>query len=283
MTQISNSPAAEISRRLEVAISAGKEAGRLTLNYFQQDNYQVERKSDASPVTIADRSSEQLLRERIAAAFPQDGVLGEELGTTTGTSGFTWILDPIDGTKSFISGVPLYGTLIGIEHQGRALAGFVYLPALGEGIYGSAGQGAWYFRGDQPPRRCRVSAKSRLADGLFVTSEINTFDQRGAMRVFEALQKAAWLTRTWGDCYGYLLVATGRAELMVDPIMNVWDAAAIQPIIEEAGGTFTDWKGNPTIRGGEGIATNGLVLDEVLAIMQPSKSEAPLRSPSRQL
>src|SRR5437016_14569390 len=111
----------ETARRLELAISAGKEAGRLTLQYFQQDNFQVERKSDASPVTVADRSAEQLLRERIAAAFSQDGVLGEELGASTGSSGFTWILDPIDGTKSFISGVPLYGTMVGIEHERRAL------------------------------------------------------------------------------------------------------------------------------------------------------------------
>src|SRR5262245_37623368 len=125
---------AEIARRLELAIAAGKEAGRLTLRYFQQDNYQVERKSDAKPVTIIDRSAEQLLRERIASAFATDGILGEEFGTTAGTSGFTWILDPIDGTKSFISGVPLYGTMVGVEHEGKARVGFVFMPALGEGV-----------------------------------------------------------------------------------------------------------------------------------------------------
>src|SRR5215471_19300389 len=128
MTQVPASLAAEIARRLELAISAGKVAGRLTLRYFQQDNFQVERKSDASPVTIADRSAEQLLRERITAAFSTDGILGEEFGTSSGTSGFTWILDPIDGTKSFISGIPLYGTMVGIEHDGIALAGLVYIP-----------------------------------------------------------------------------------------------------------------------------------------------------------
>ena len=160
MTNMPATLAAEISRRLDLAITAGTEAGRRTLNYFQQDNYQVERKSDASPVTIADRSAEQLLRERIAAAFPGDGVVGEELGTTAGTTGFTWILDPIDGTKSFISGVPLYGTLIGIEHEGRALAGFIFMPALDETVYASSGQGTWYCRRDEQPRRCRVSQKS---------------------------------------------------------------------------------------------------------------------------
>jgi histidinol-phosphatase len=266
MITISAALAAEVTRRLEVAIAAGKEAGGLTLRYFQQDNFEVERKSDASPVTIADRSAEQLLRERIAAAFQRDGVLGEEFGTTTGTSGFNWILDPIDGTKSFISGVPLYGTMVAVEHEGRALAGFVYMPALNEGVYASAQQGCWHFRGDEQPRRCHVSRKSRLLEGLFVTSQVDTFTQRGATAAFDALQKAAYVTRTWGDCYGYLLVATGRAEIMVDPCMNVWDAAAVQPIVEEAGGTFTDWQGNPTIHAGEAIATNGLVLEEVLAI-----------------
>jgi len=258
----------EIAPRLQLAIAAGMEAGRLTLRYFQQDNYEVERKADHSPVTIADRSAEQLLRDRIAAAFPQDGILGEELGQSDGTSGFNWILDPIDGTKSFISGVPLYGTMVGVEHEGRSLVGLVYMPGLDEGVYASAGMGTFHFRGKEAPRRVRVSPRPSLGAGLFVTSQVDTFQRRGkgSHAAFEQLQKAAYITRTWGDCYGYLLVATGRAEAMVDPMLNVWDAAAVQPIVEEAGGTFTDWQGNPTIHAGEAIATNGLVLDEVLAI-----------------
>jgi histidinol-phosphatase len=266
MNQISSALAAEVAKRLELAIAAGKEAGRLTLRYFQQDNFEVERKSDASPVTIADRSAEQLLRERIGAAFAADGIIGEEFGTSAGASGFNWILDPIDGTKSFISGVPLYGTMVAVEHEGTALAGLVFIPGLNEGVYASAGQGAWHFRGDERARRCQVSKKPKLADGLFVMSQVDTFAKRGAAGAFEALQKAAYITRTWGDCYGYLLVATGRAELMVDPMLNVWDAAAVQPIVEEAGGTFTDWQGLRTIHAGEAIATNGLILEEILAI-----------------
>jgi len=266
---------AEVKRRLDLALSAGKEAGRLTLRYFQQANYEVERKSDASPVTIADRSAEQLLRERIAAAFPADGILGEEFGSTDGTSGYRWILDPIDGTKSFISGVPLYGTLVGIEHGGRAVAGVIYMPALDEGVYAATGQGSMYFRGEQEPRACRVSQKQKLSEGLFVTSQVDTFAKRGAAAAYEALQKAAYITRTWGDCYGYLLVATGRAEVMIDPILNVWDAAAVAPIIEEAGGTFTDWQGKPTIDAGEAIATNGNVLDEVLSITRGEPRNRP--------
>jgi histidinol phosphatase-like enzyme (inositol monophosphatase family) len=257
---------AEIAARLNLAREAGIAAGRLTLRHFQTTGLQVERKSDNSPVTVADRSAEQLLRERIAAAFPRDGILGEEFGETGGTSGFRWILDPIDGTKSFIHGVPLYGTLIGVEHEGRCPVGLVYMPALDEGVFASVGQGAWHFRGEASPTRAAVSTRAKLSDGLFVTSAIDTFSQRGAAGILELLQKAAAITRTWGDCYGYLLVATGRAEVMIDPILNVWDAAAVQPIVAEAGGTFTDWQGTPTIHAGEAIATNGKVLAEVLAI-----------------
>jgi histidinol-phosphatase len=267
MVQISPALAAEIRRRLELAITAGTEAGRLTLQYFQQATLQVERKRDLSPVTVADRSAEHLLRERIAASFPTDGILGEELGATAGSSEFNWILDPIDGTKSFISGVPLYGTMVGIEHEKTALAGLVYMPGLDEGVYASRGEGTWHFRGTGSPSRCRVSQKL-LADGLFVASQIDNFAARGAASAFEAVQKTAFITRTWGDCYGYLLVATGRAEVMIDPILNVWDAAAVQPIVEEAGGTFTDWQGNATIHAGEAVATNGIVAQQVLAVLR---------------
>lgn len=266
MTLITPALAQEVAQRLELAVAAGKAAGLLTLQYFQQDNFAVERKGDESPVTIADRSAELLLRERIAAQFASDGIVGEEFGTTAGSTGFNWILDPIDGTKSFISGVPLYGTMVGIECDGRALAGFVYIPGLDEGVYASRGQGAWQLRGQQTARRCQVSRKSRLADGLFVTSQVDTFAKRGASGAFAALQAAAYVTRTWGDCYGYLLVATGRAEVMVDPILNIWDAAAVQPIVEEAGGRFTDWQGNDTMQAGEAIGANALVLEEVLAV-----------------
>ena len=266
MTQISPALVAEVEPRLQLAIAIAQEAGRLTLKYFQQDNYLVERKTDASPVTIADRSAEQLLRERIAAAFPRDGVLGEEFGSISGVSGFNWILDPIDGTKSFISGVPLYGTLIGVEHENQSLLGVVALPPLDAGAYAAVGQGAWKWRGAEQPQPARVSQKSALADGVLLLSQVDTFAQRGAGAAFDALQNAAWLTRTWGDCYGYYLVATGRAEVMIDPVLNLWDAAAVKPIVEEAGGTFTDWQGHSTFQAGEAIATNGRVLPDVLAI-----------------
>ena len=264
---------ADLTSRLELAITAGRAAGLLTLNWFQSD-YDVERKADQSPVTIADKSAEQLLRQRIADAFPFDAILGEEFGESAGTSGFRWILDPIDGTKSFISGVPLYGTMVAVEHSGEALVGVVFIPGLDEGIYAERGGGAWHFRGSETPRRVHVSRKSKLAEGLFVTSQVDNFARRGAAAAYELLERAAYVTRTWGDCYGYLLVATGRAEAMVDPVMNLWDCAAVQPIVEEAGGTFTDWQGNRTIHAGEAIATNGAVLAEVLAITRTATKTA---------
>ena len=259
-------PDADWSARLELALATAREAGDITLKYFRENNYAVELKRDRSPVTIADREAEQHLRGRIAAAFPADAILGEEFSERPGESGYRWILDPIDGTKSFISGVPLFGTLIGVEFQGRSVAGVVHIPALNETAYAARGQGAWIVRGDRPPAPARVSRTPRLAESLFCTSEIRSFSKSGRRPAFDEFDAACRLARTWGDCYGYLLVATGRADVMVDPLMNVWDCAALQPIIEEAGGTFTDWQGEPTIYGGESIATNGLVLDEALAV-----------------
>jgi len=254
----------EHAARLESAVAWARRAGDLTLTFFQRDDLDVELKADASPVTAADRGAEELLRAAIAERFPQDGILGEELGEKPGTSGYRWILDPIDGTKSFISGVPLYGTLIGVEHAGRSVVGVIHIPALGETAYAAVGQGAWYVKGDAAPRRAKVSTKS-LGEGLFLTSEVKNFRAVERADAYDQLQTAARITRSWGDAYGYLLVAVGRAEAMVDPIMNVWDCAALQPVIEEAGGTFTDWQGTPTIHSGNAMATNGACYDQVLA------------------
>ncbi len=262
--------AAEISARLALARQIAEEAGHTTRAFFRTNDLQVERKADQSPVTAADRQAEQLLRDRIAAQFPQDGVVGEEFGETAGTSPFRWILDPIDGTKSFIHGVPLYTTLVGIETDGRGVAGVLYAPATDELLFASRGQGAWYRDGQQELRQVHVSGTKRLAESLFVTTSVKSFAtdrETDALDRWLELQQAARLTRTWGDAYGYLLVATGQAEVMVDPALSIWDAAAIQPILEEAGGTFTDWQGRATIHHGEGVGTNGHVLDEVLEIL----------------
>jgi histidinol-phosphatase len=257
-----------LAAKLEFAVSAAREAGRLTLRWFQQSDLAVDRKADRSPVTDADRSAEQILRKRIAEQFPEDGVLGEEFGETPGTSGERWILDPIDGTKSFICGVPLYGTLVALEREGRGVLGVIYAPGLDECVWAARGHGAWYAKGEAAPKPARVSQRRSLAEGTLLTSQVDLFDRRGAGEAFRRLQAKAYITRTWGDCYGYLLVATGRAEAMVDPEMNIWDAAALQPIMEEAGGSYTDWQGVSSIHNGEGVGANPHVLEEVLEVLR---------------
>ncbi len=263
-------PIENLDQRLELALDAARSAGRITLEYFRREDLQVERKGDDSPVTEADRRAEEYLRHRITEAFPDDAILGEEMDDRPGTSGFRWILDPIDGTKAFIHGVPLYGTLVAVEHEGRSVLGVIDIPALGECVYAATGQGAWYIAGDQPPRPARVSTCDRLAEGLFVTSEVASFEEADCHDIYHRLEAAARLSRTWGDCYGYLMVATGRAELMVDPIVNLWDIAPLPPIIEEAGGKFTDFQGQATMYSGQAIATNGPIHDEVLRLVSHS-------------
>ena len=255
----------EIKCRLEIAKSIAHQAGKVTLQHFQQKELAIERKSDDSPVTIADRSAELLMRQEIQSHFPQDAILGEEFKDLSGNSGYRWILDPIDGTKSFICGIPLYSTLVGVEYQGTAVVGVIHLPALNETVYASRSQGAWHLIGDKTPIPARVSNRS-LTNGCLVTSQIDLFEHTSRQAAYRQLEEKAYITRTWGDGYGYLLVSTGRVEVMIDPLMEIWDAAAIQPIIEEAGGTFTDWQGNPVFTSGEGIGTNGLVAKEVLEI-----------------
>ena len=260
-------PVPDLDQRLQLALAAAGEAGEITLEYFRRQDLKVELKGDDTPVTAADRRAEEHLRSRIAQSFADDAILGEEFPERPGTSGFRWILDPIDGTKSFIHGVPLYGTLVGLEHAGQPVLGVIRIPALDECVYAAAGLGAWYLHGQGPPLPAKVSQRGRLAESLFLTSEVATFDTVGRRDVYQRLQAAARLSRSWGDCYGYLMVATGRAELMVDPVVAVWDLAPLLPIIEEAGGTFTDWQGRRTIHSGQAIATNGRVFEEAMGII----------------
>ncbi len=252
--------------RLEAAVALARLAGRSTLELFGAAHLSVERKSDDSPVTQADKRAEQLIREELARLFPDDAVLGEEFGSLPGTSGFQWVVDPIDGTKSFISGVPLYSTLVGVIREGKSVAGVIYVPALDEIVFAAKGLGAWHSLGASPPRSCHVSQRS-LSEGLFVVSQVDTFAKQGREQGYLALEREAYITRSWGDGYGYLLVATGRAEVMVDALANAWDLAAIQPILEEAGGAFTDWSGQPHVFGGNGVGSNSLVHARVLQLL----------------
>ncbi len=247
-----------LNQLLDFAQESAWQAGKLTLAYFGT-GVVPELKADQSPVTIADRQAEERLRAMICARFGDHAVLGEEYGETNPGARYRWILDPIDGTKSFVQGVPLYGVLIGLERDGEPVLGVCYFPALNEMVAAARGEGCT-LNG----RRVRVSEVDRVADAVLVASDAESFATYGRAEAYDALRANARFTRTWGDCYGHVLVASGRAEIMLDPVMNPWDCAALLPIVQEAGGTFTDWTGTPTIHGGSAISTNGLLLDEVM-------------------
>jgi histidinol phosphatase-like enzyme (inositol monophosphatase family) len=256
----------DLRPRLDLALSAARRAGDLILEHYQSAGLAVDRKRDSSPVTVADRNAEQFIRGEIARSFPADAILGEEFGEKPGTSGFRWILDPLDGTKSFIYGVPLFGTLVGVEHEGRCVIGVCHFPALRETAWGAIGHGAWWQRPNEARRPARVSTVADFSQSLFCFTTVQGFARIGRMDAFESLIGAAGIARGWGDCYGHVLVATGRAEVMVDPLMNPWDAAALVPIVEEAGGTFMDWNGTTSINSGNGISVNAALREQVLRI-----------------
>ncbi len=257
----------ELQQRMHFAVAASRDVSELILKYYQASDLIVDLKRDRSPVTAADRGAEELLRTQIAKTYPNDGILGEEFGETESSNGFRWLLDPVDGTKSFIHGVPLFGTLIGLEFQDRVVVGICRFPALDEVVYASEGQGAWWQVGDADPKQAKVSSVSKMSDALFCTTTINGWQTLGLRDTFDRLCQAAGLTRGWSDCYGHMLVATGRADVMVDPEMNEWDAAALLPIVREAGGHFVDFVGQPTIYSNNGLSVNELLKDEVLQIL----------------
>lgn len=258
----------DLTSRLDFALHVAREASELILRYYQHPELAVEQKLDTTPVTAADRGAEELIRARLAVAFPHDGVLGEEFPETPGTSGFRWILDPVDGTKSFVHGVPLFGTLIGIEHGRDCVVGVCRFPALDEVVYAARGHGCWWQVGTAEPRRARVSNVTDLSQATFCQTNMLRWETVGHWNALMTLLRSVGLSRGWGDCFGHVLVATGRAEIMVDPSMNPWDAAALVPIIQEAGGVFMDWRGEPTIYGQSGISVVPALKDEVLRILQ---------------
>jgi histidinol-phosphatase len=251
----------ELTELMMFAVDLARGAGDITLRYFRKEP-ETSKKADGSFVTIADLEAEQYLRKRILERFPDDSVLGEEEGESKGNSNRRWIVDPIDGTFAFVHGVPFYGVLICLEIDGKPTVGVINMPALNEIVSASNGLGC-YFNGTP----ARVSTKPSLEDGLLLCTDFTACHRYGFGTAIEDLQRRAKTNRTWGDCYGYVLVATGRAEAMLDPVMNIWDCAALLPIIEEAGGTFTDLNGRRTIDGGNALATNKLVFDEVMSAL----------------
>ena len=258
----------EIESRLQFALQASQSAAEFVMGHFLDPDLGVDLKSDESPVTIADRGAEELLRKELLSAFPDDAVMGEEFGETPGTSGYRWVLDPVDGTKSFVHGVPLFGMLIGLQHAGDNVAGICRMPALNEVAYARRGGGCWWQRGEEEARRTRVSSVDSLTESLFCFTAVEGFFEIDRIDALEKLSKAARLSRGWGDCYGHLLVATGRAELMVDPLLAEWDASALIPIVQEAGGAFFDWTGKTTAVGGNGISAVPALKNAILDLLQ---------------
>ena len=251
-----------LRHRMDMAAEAVWEAGKVTLRHFQT-GVGVELKLDRTPVTVADRETEAVLMNMLLREFPQDAFLGEESGERPGKSGFRWVVDPIDGTKSFLQGVPLYGVMVGLEDpEGEAVVGAVSLPPLYELIVAARGEGCRWNG-----RRAAVSGVVRMEKACVVYTSEKTFEAAGLGDTFRRIQGRTRICRGWGDCYGHMLVATGRAEVMLDPILSDWDCVPLLPILEEAGGTFTDWKGTRTVRGKSGISTNGKVAPELRALI----------------
>jgi histidinol phosphatase-like enzyme (inositol monophosphatase family) len=247
---------------LDFAIDAAWQAGQLTLAHFQT-SLAVEQKADESLVTVADRGAEELLRRLIQSRFPDHAIFGEEFGETDRDSSHRWILDPIDGTRSFVHGVPLYGVLLGLEIAGEMTVGVAHFPGMGEMLAAAKDHGCrWNGRPAQ------VSDVSRLDQALVTFTDPVGFANYGRAEAWARILEASRIQRGWGDCYGHCLVATGRAEVMLDPIMNDWDCAALLPILQEAGGTFTDWKGRATIYGGEALSTNGALFEQMMEIIK---------------
>ena len=246
---------------LEFAATTAAEAAAITLDYFQRPGLTVDLKHDGSEVTAADREAEAHIRAAVARELADDAFIGEEAGTTSGTSGQTWIVDPIDGTASFVRGVPLYSSLVAVIDDHGPAIGIVSIPALGETIVAGRGRGATYNGGP-----LAVSEVTTVAESCLSSS---SFDQPWwPAAALEAVTTCGARTRTWGDGYGYLLVATGRIEAMIDPALHTYDIAAMLTVIPEAGGRLTRWDGGTELADEVGwVATNGHIHDELLGLL----------------
>lgn len=255
-----------VEARLTFAVEAAKEAGERTLHAFRSRRFGIDTKADGTPVTDADRDAESMLRSAIEAAFPDDAILGEEFDDKPGTSGYRWLLDPIDGTKSFVHGVPLYGTLVAVEREGRSVAGVIRMPALGEGVHAHEGGGAWHETHAEKAE-ARVSSVSEVGQALMCTTSLGYFEESGQGSLFSKLCGSFRLVRGWSDCYAHLLVATGRAEVVIEPVISPWDVGPMTVIMREAGGRYTGWNGEESAYAPNGVSTNGVLHDQVLALL----------------
>jgi histidinol-phosphatase len=260
---------------MDFATRTTRRAGEITLRHFGR--VAVERKADGSELTAADLAAEEFIRGALAESYPEDGIVGEEGSAVEGRSGRRWIIDPIDGTRSFAAGVPLYGVLLALEEEGRPVLGCCHLPALGETLVAATGAGAWHNGG-----RAAVSTVDDLAEARVVTAGLEYWRDWSTPEGDEGwlrLVGASRFTRTWGDCYGYLLVATGRAEILADPAAGAyWDYAPMVPILSEAGGRFTSLGGAEVRAWSTALASNGRLHDRAIACWKGARDDDSLQT-----
>jgi len=251
---------------LTLAQSLADTADAISMNRFLALDLQVSSKPDLTPVSDADTAVELALRTVLSRLRPDDLVLGEEGGVVGGAGSSTrrWVIDPIDGTKNYVRGVPVWATLIALVEDGMPVVGVVSAPALGRRWWGSQGDGAFVDRRAGRPARIRVSQVERLEDASFCYSSLPEWEQIGKLEPMLQLMRDTWRSRAYGDFYGYVLLAEGALDVMVELQLAVWDLAALVPIVVEAGGLFTNLAGRPAPDGGDAVATNGRLHDEVL-------------------
>lgn len=257
----------DLQDRLDFAVHAAKQAGQVTLKYFGKlDPEQRRSKADGTPVTIADRESETLLRERITERYPDDAILGEEFDDKPGTSGYRWIIDPIDGTISFVQGVPLYGTMLACLHDNEPIIGVIHMPALDETVYAANALGCWHQRGQQAPVRAALSTTASPSEAIINSTSLSYFTTPQLRGLYDQLDEICRCSRGWSDCYAWVLLATGRVDAVIEPDLKLWDFAAAIPIVQESGGIWSDLAGNASLGVSQILAGNPALHAALLSV-----------------